>query len=122
MLKFLLPLVFLSIPLFAQEGYATYYTVKSCQKEGTSGVFTASGTRFVESDMTCAMRSRKWGTKWRVTNVSTGKSVVVTLTDFGPGRKATERGVVIDLTPAAYSGIGGSKKAGRLKVRVDQVE
>ena len=33
----------------AAEGYATYYTVASCQREGTSGVWTANGERYQEN-------------------------------------------------------------------------
>ena len=54
----------------AITGLATYYTEESCKREGTSGVYTANGEKFDEKALTCAMRSRAWGTKFKVTNVS----------------------------------------------------
>lgn len=106
----------------ADEGKATYYTEESCQREGTSGTWTASGKRFDESKLTCAMRRRDWGSKWRVTSLETGKSVVVTLTDFGPGKKPASRGVIVDLTPAAWRELGARKGQGTMRVRVERVE
>lgn len=105
----------------SESGYATYYTERSCKAEGTSGVWTASGERFDEKALTCAMRSRKWGSTFKVTNLDNGKSVVVRLNDFGPGKKATSRGVIVDLTPAGFSALGASPKAGRLRVKVEEV-
>ena len=113
----------------ATTGIATYYTVKSCQREGTSGVLTASGARYVESAMTCALLfhprkvngRRQWCGKWRITNLQTGKSITVTHTDYGPGKKARKRGVVVDLTPAAFLALGGKLRDGRLKVKVEKL-
>ena len=34
------------IVAYAEEGTASWYSVESCQREGTSGVYTASGERF----------------------------------------------------------------------------
>jgi len=103
----------------SKEGFATYYTIKSCQREGTSGIYTANGEKYNESAFTCALRSRQWNTKYKVTNLDTGKSVTVRLIDYGPGRKATANGVIIDLTPAAFEALGGKKKAGRIRVKVE---
>ena len=105
----------------ASEGLATYYTEESCKREGTSGVFTASGERFDESALTCAMRSRAWGSRFLVENLENGRSVVIRLSDFGPGRKPAARGVVIDLTPAGWQALGLKllgAKGGRGEVRV----
>jgi rare lipoprotein A len=119
----LLVLLMLSGIVTAEDltGFATYYTVASCQREGTSGVFTASGQRYDESKFTCALRRRDWNSKWKVTNLATGKSVVVTLTDYGPGKGPTAKGVVIDLTPVAFEAIGGKLKDGKMKVHVEKV-
>ena len=106
----------------AKEGFATFYTIKSCQREGTSGVYTANGEKYDESAFTCALRSRKWNAKYKVTNSDTGKSIVVRLTDFGPGKGPTAKGVIIDLTPAAFKALGGIQKAGRLKVSVEPIK
>ena len=117
----ILILILTGSPAFgAIHGKATYYTIKSCQREGTSGVWTANGERFNERAMTCAMRSRKWGTLWKVTNRANGKSVIVRLNDFGPGKKPAKQGVVIDLTPRAFKKLGG--KGGEIKVRVEKLK
>lgn len=108
------------IPLsaFGLEGKATYYTEESCKREGTSGVYTANGERFDEQALTCAMRSRAWGSKVKVTNLDNGLSIVVRLNDFGPGKGPSSRGVIIDLTPAGFRALGAGRK-GMLSVSVE---
>jgi rare lipoprotein A len=93
----------------AESGKATYYSAKSCKAEGTSGVYTASGERFDEQALTCALPRRGFGGQYRVTNKANGKSVVCRHNDFGPGRGPRARGVVIDLSPAAYDALGGRR-------------
>ena len=105
----------------AITGVATYYTTKSCQREGTSGTVTASGRRYNESALTCALpfRPKEWGKKYRITNVRNGLSVIVKHMDLGPGKKARSRGVVVDLTPAAFEAIGGKLSDGKMMVRME---
>ena len=67
-----------------------------------SGGKTASGQRLNPGALTAAHRSLPFGTKVRVTNKRTGKSVVVTINDRGP----FVRGRIIDLTPASARAIG----------------
>jgi len=81
---------------------ASYYTYQSCRKEGTSGVWTASGERFNENDLTCALRSRDFGGLYRVTNLKNGKSVVVRHNDYGPNKKLHAKGRIIDLSRGAF--------------------
>lgn len=38
-----------------------------------------------------------------------GRSVVVTHNDFGPGKAPAARGVIIDLSPAAFDLLGGKR-------------
>jgi rare lipoprotein A len=64
--------------------------------------------------MTAAHRTLPFGTRVRVTNESTGRSVVVRINDRGP----FVRGRVIDLTPAAARQLGFS---GLARVRLDVV-
>src|SRR3990167_10848930 len=45
----------LETPPSAISGLLTYYTRTSCQAEGTSGVWTASGSRYDESALTLAL-------------------------------------------------------------------
>lgn len=102
-------------------GYATYYTVASCRREGTSGIWTASGERFDEAALACALPSRAFGGRYRVCNLDTKppQCAVVRHNDFGPAKWVRrQRGVVIDLTPAALRAIGGDPGRGRLFVTV----
>lgn len=112
-------IILLNLCAFAEEGLASYYTEESCKREGTSGVFTANGERFNEKALTCARRSRAWHTEWKVTNLENGKSVIVRQNDFGPGKKPAAKGVIIDLTPAAFKELGANLKAGKIKVKVE---
>lgn len=97
---------------------ASYYTYESCVREGTSGVWTASGERFDENDLTCAMRRRDWGTMIKVTNLANGKSVIVRLNDFGPNKKLHDQGRIIDLSKGAFEKIA-SLKQGVINVKVE---
>ena len=114
----------------ATTGLATFYTVKSCQGEGTSGVLTASGQKYDEKAFTCALPERPpkwkngkraWGRTVRITNLQTKRQIVCRQTDFGPGRKAQKRGVIVDLTPAAFEALGGNLRDGKMKVKVEKL-
>src|SRR3990167_2778882 len=111
----------LASPVWAEEGWATYYTEESCKKEGTSGVLTANGERYLEAGMTCALPSRCFGCKVRVTSLTTGKSIILRHNDYGPGKKPRSKGVVVDLTPAAFKALGHSLKEGRIPVEVESL-
>ena len=78
-----------------QSGMASYYGTES-------GSQTASGARFIPSDMTAAHRTLPFGTKVLVTNKSNGRSVVVTINDRGP----FVGGRIIDLSTGAAGAIG----------------
>jgi rare lipoprotein A len=69
---------------------------------GFHGRRSASGEVFNQNDLTAAHRTLPFGTRVRVTNVSTGQSVVVRINDRGP----FGHGRVIDLSAAAASNIG----------------
>ncbi len=79
-----------------QRGRASWYG------PGFDGRRTASGERFQPQAMTAAHRSLPFGTRVRVTHVSTGRSVVVRINDRGPFTK----GRVIDLARSAAQQIG----------------
>jgi rare lipoprotein A len=110
--------------ILAQEiGWASYYTAKSCQKEGTSGIWTASGEKYNENDLTCARRSREWGSVWKVTNLSNGKSVIVRQNDFGPNKKLYKKGRIIDLSKGAFCFITPFYQTkGIIKVKVERIK
>jgi rare lipoprotein A len=90
----------------AQSGIASYYAY--------SGRHTASGEPMTPGALTAAHRTLPFGTMVRVTNDSTGRSVVVRINDRGP----FVAGRVIDLSPAAAQAIG---MAGLAHVTLDIV-
>jgi rare lipoprotein A len=59
----------------ASQGIASFYT------EGTQ---TASGEKFNTNELTAAHPTLPFGTRLRVTNVATGRSVTVRVNDRGP--------------------------------------
>lgn len=74
-------------------GLASYYK---------SGKRTANGERFNPNGLTAAHRNLPFGTKVKVTNLKTGKSVVVRINDRGPFIKNR----VIDLSLGAAKLVG----------------
>lgn len=91
-------LIFAASDLCAQtaHGKASYYARRF------NGARTASGERLHPDSMTCAHRNYAFGTKLKVTNVNTGKWVVVRVNDRGPFVK----GRIIDLSYAAAKELG----------------
>ena len=91
-----------------QSGGASWYG------PGFNGKRTASGERFNARALTAAHKSLPFGSRVRVTNTRTGRSVVVRITDRGP----YTHGRVIDLSQAAAQAIGiaevGKVKLSRL--------
>ncbi|MBW4331236.1 septal ring lytic transglycosylase RlpA family protein [Stakelama sp. CBK3Z-3] len=67
-----------------------------------AGQPTASGAPCDPDSLTAAHRDLPFGSRVRVTNLSNGKTVVVTITDRGP----YARGRLIDLSRAAAEQIG----------------
>ena len=90
------------------SGIASYYS------EGTR---TASGERFDARELTAAHPSLPFGTRLRVTNVTTGKSVTVRVNDRGP----FVRGRVVDVSYSAAESLGMVGR-GVAKVKLDVVE
>ena len=62
----------------AQTGMISFYGRKF------HGRKTASGARFDKHALTAAHRTLPFGTRLKVTNLSNGKSVIVTVNDRGP--------------------------------------
>ena len=76
--------------------------VASWYGPGYHGKRTSSGERFDQDEMTAAHASWVFGTRVRVTFLTTGRSVVVRINDRFPNHK----GRVIDLSRAAARQIG----------------
>lgn len=79
-----------------QAGEASWYG------PGFHGRRTASGETFNTNDLTAAHRTLPFGTRVRVVNKKTGRSVVVRINDRGP----YAHGRVIDLSRASAQAIG----------------
>ena len=94
-----------------QEGWACMYS------NNLHGGKTASGERFDVKKLTAAHLKYPLGTEVEVTNINTGKSVVVKINDRGPYSKK----FIIDLSPAAAKKIGLSQHQGITKVRIVKV-
>ncbi|WP_439880767.1 septal ring lytic transglycosylase RlpA family protein [Pontibacter sp. MBLB2868] len=92
---------------YTEEGKASYYSPK------LQGRKMANGQPYRRGKLTAAHKKLPFGTKIKVTNLQTNKSVKVRVTDRGP----FVRGRVVDLSEAAAKRIG-SKQAGVVPVKV----
>jgi len=77
---------------------------------------TASGASFKHQDLTAAHRTLPFGTRVRVTDIRTGRSVNVIVTDRGPH----SRGRVLDLSLGAAK-VLGIESRGVVSVRVQVI-
>ncbi|CAM3833249.1 septal ring lytic transglycosylase RlpA family protein [Flavobacterium branchiophilum] len=93
------------------EAHASYYADKF------TGRKTASGKIFNNNGYTAAHRKYPFGTKLKVTNDKTGKSVIVTVTDRGPFVKGRD----IDLTKRAFMEIAPKSYGGSIKVSIAEL-
>ena len=92
----------------ASHGIASFYT------EGTQ---TANGEKFDTHELTAAHRTLPFGTRLRVTNVATGRSVTVRVNDRGP----FVPGRVVDVSYSAAQTLG-MVGGGIAKVKLDVVQ
>jgi rare lipoprotein A len=92
----------------ASDGVASFYS---------QGQRTASGERFNARELTAAHPTLPFGTKVRVTDLNSGRSVTVRVNDRGPFVK----GRVIDVSHAAAESLGMVGK-GVTKVKLDVVQ
>ena len=92
----------------ASQGIASFYS------EDTQ---TASGEKFDPRELTAAHPSLPFGTKLRVTDVNTGRSVTVRVNDRGP----YVPGRIVDVSYSAANVLGMVGK-GVTNVRLDVVQ
>jgi len=91
-----------------EEGVANFYSDKFQGKK------TAGGEVYDKDGLTASHKKLPYGTKVKVTNIATGKSVVVTIND----RMKASNPAVIDVTRRAADELGFAK-AGKAKVRLE---
>jgi rare lipoprotein A len=89
-------------------GVASFYS---------EGERTASGEKFDAHELTAAHPTLPFGTKLRVTNVATGRSVTVRVNDRGP----FVHGRVVDVSYSAAQSLGMVGK-GIANVKLDVVQ
>ncbi|MGA2057835.1 MAG: septal ring lytic transglycosylase RlpA family protein [Bradyrhizobium sp.] len=90
------------------QGVASFYT---------EGQQTASGEKFDTNDLTAAHPTLPFGTRLRVTNVATGRSVTVRVNDRGPYIP----GRIVDVSHSAANALG-MVESGVAKVKLDVVQ
>jgi len=104
-------------------GEASWYSVESCKREGTwakYGGLMANGRIFDDTKLTCAMWGVPFGSRFRVTNVSNGRSVIVEVTDRGPAKRLVKKGRIIDLSKGAFAEIANLRQ-GIIQVKIEEV-
>ncbi len=94
-----------------KTSFASYYHDKF------NGRKTASGEIFSNAKLTAAHRTLPFGTEIKVTNLRTGKSVVVEINDRGPFHSSR----ALDLSKAAFNSIGNHKN-GTMPVEYEIVD
>lgn len=94
-----------------KTSFASYYHDKF------NGRKTASGEIFSNLKLTAAHRTLPFGTEVKVTNLRTGKSVVVEINDRGPFHSSR----ALDLSKAAFNSIGNHKN-GTMPVEYEIVD
>ncbi len=90
-----------------QTGIASFY----------SGGRTASGERIDHKGFTAAHRTLPFGTRLRVTRLSTGKTIIVRINDRGP----FIRGRIIDVSKTAAVALG-FHTSGVTQVKIERVD
>lgn len=95
-----------------QHGKASWYGIRC-----NGGTHTASGETLCNHAPTAAHKTLPMGTKVRVTNLSNGKSEIVTINDRGPFK----RGRVIDVTEGVAKRLDFYKR-GIVPVKVEVLE
>lgn len=98
-------------PIQSEEGYATWYTAPY------RGRRSANGQVFDDWAMTAANRTLPMGSLVEVTNLTTGQSGVMRITDRGP----FVEGRILDLTIASAKAVG-IYRTGMARVRLDVYE
>lgn len=94
----------------AQVGKASYYA------RSLTGAQTASGKTVKATKLTAASKTLPLGTKAKVTNLDTGKSVKITVTDRGPYKGHR----ILDVSREAATKLG-MKHVGVATVRVQPI-
>lgn len=107
----LLLISFSSVSAQVEKGQASFYADKF------EGRITASGEKYMHSQLTAAHKSLPFGTILRVTNLKNNKSVIVRVNDRGPFVK----GRIVDLSKSAAQTLDFEKQ-GVAKVAIEVID
>lgn len=99
---------------------ASWYSVESCRREGTSGIMS-NGKELKNEDMVCASWDYPFQTILRITNITNGRSVEVVVSDRGPAKRLYKKGRVIDLSKGAFAKIANLKQ-GVIPIKIVRVK
>ena len=97
--------------IYKERGIASYYAHKF------NGRRTTSGEIYRRNRLTAAHKTLPLGSKVRVTNLRTGRWVIVIINDRGP----RSRKRIIDLSERAAKHLGMTNGKGIVKVQVEQI-
>lgn len=92
----------------------TYYLYATFYGDEFEGKDSADGSKFSNSEMTCAARGFPFGTMLEIQSLETGKKVVVKVTDR-PGKN------VVDISKKAFLEIDNPDK-GKIRAKIKVVE
>jgi len=111
---------FAGVPI-ALTGRASWYSAHD-KTDPFPHTYNADGSKFNENSYTCALRSRDFGRRYKVTNLRNGRSIVVKHCDYGPAHRYKGRKLnrVIDLSKAAFMAIADLNE-GVIHVKVEEV-
>ncbi len=101
-------------------GQASWYSAHD-KTDPFPHIHNADGSKFNENSYTCALRSRDFGRRYKVTNLRNGRSIVVKHCDYGPARRYKGRKLnrVIDLSKAAFCAIADLRE-GVILVKIEE--
>lgn len=94
---------------YPKMGMASWYFAK----------ITATGEKFNDNDLTCAIRKKDFGRYFKVCNLANGKCVTVRHNNFGPSKRFYDEGRIIDLSKLAFSRIADLQD-GIIKVTIEE--
>ena len=99
---------------------ASWYSVESCKREGTSGIM-ANGEILDDNKLTCASWDYDFGTLLKITNLENNKSVIVEVTDRGPAWRLYYTSRTIDLSKKAFETIADLDK-GVIRIIIKEIK
>jgi len=106
---------------FPITGAASWYSTEACKVNSARSCPTASGRSLYDLEAKGIDFAAAWdvpfGTRFKVTNLENGRSVVVCVLDRGPARRLNR---AIDLSKSAFQKISPLKK-GLIRVRIERL-